>query len=71
MKHTIRKCFECGSDFYYEVSPMEGLCTNCSSELYNYDNCEHQFEEGRCVKCYWDGSVSEYVKNLNSVNPKS
>ena len=31
--------------------------------FYGYPNCNHVFENGRCVLCYWDGNKSDYLKN--------
>ena len=59
-------CAECGSEFYLQASKMKSLCPECSHILYGYENCKHHFEGGRCVKCFWDGSVSEYVKRIES-----
>ncbi len=64
---VIRKiniCDECKSEYYKDSSDMELLCPNCSSILYNYPNCSHKFENGRCIMCFWDGSVSLYLERL-------
>lgn len=55
---NIKTCYECGSQFLKSSSNMMGLCPECSFELYGYENCEHIFKNGRCNKCYWDGSRS-------------
>jgi predicted RNA-binding Zn-ribbon protein involved in translation (DUF1610 family) len=60
----IIMCDECGSQYYKESSKMTSLCPECSHILYDLENCEHIFENGRCIKCYWDGRSSEYIKNL-------
>ena len=57
-------CDECGSLFFKGTSKMEALCPECAHMLYGYPNCDHNFQNGRCVHCYWDGSKSEYVKKL-------
>ena len=44
---------------------MMGLCPECAHVLYGYPNCDHHFQDGRCVNCYWDGSKSVYIKKLN------
>lgn len=61
---TTKNCIECGSLYYIKASIMEMLCPECAHYFYGYDNCKHQFENGRCKICYWDGSTSEYVKKL-------
>lgn len=63
-KEKTRTCDECGSLFYRAVSEMEALCPACAHVLYDYEPCEHEFVDGRCAKCYWDGSESVFVKNL-------
>ena len=60
----IKVCDECKSEYYAGTSKMKNLCPECSHILYGYDNCDHQFSDGRCIKCFWNGSVSEYVKTL-------
>jgi len=62
MHQSIAICDECGSEYYQDTSKMSNLCPECSSILYGYDNCVHKFEDGRCVKCFWDGSISDYIK---------
>lgn len=56
-------CSECKSDFYVATSEMKNVCPECAFYLYGYKNCNHQFENGRCVNCYWDGNRSNYIKN--------
>ena len=58
-------CDECGSLFFKGSSQMMGLCPECAHVLYGYPNCDHHFQDGRCVNCYWDGSKSVYIKKLN------
>ena len=58
-------CNECGSLFFKGSSQMTGLCPECAHVLYGYPNCDHHFQDGRCVNCYWDGSKSEYIKKQN------
>ncbi len=57
-------CEECGSAFIKGASKMAGLCPECSHYIYGYPNCNHVFENGRCVVCGWDGSESEFIKGL-------
>ena len=63
-KKGIKICDECGSEFLVGSSKMMGLCPECASVLYGYENCKHIFHQGRCVKCLWKGNKSEYVKRL-------
>ncbi len=62
-KRPVVFCSECGSVYYADASKMMSLCPQCASVLYGYKNCDHEFENGRCVKCFWDGSTSDYLKN--------
>ncbi|MGD2134311.1 MAG: hypothetical protein PVI23_16090 [Maricaulaceae bacterium] len=55
-------CDECGSGFIRAASPMTGLCAECAHQLYGHSPCAHAFENGRCSKCGWDGSTSDYLK---------
>lgn len=65
MEEKSRKvCDECGSQYYSATSRMDKLCPECSHQLYGYPPCEHFLEDGRCTKCYWDGSDSDYLKRL-------
>ncbi len=57
-------CDECESKFYRISSEMSSLCPECANALYGYQACKHEFDYGRCLKCYWDGSTSTYIKNL-------
>jgi predicted RNA-binding Zn-ribbon protein involved in translation (DUF1610 family) len=61
--HLIKECDECGSTYYSDTSKMDTLCPECSHQLYSHEPCIHDFEEGRCLKCYWDGSVSDYLQS--------
>ncbi len=65
-----KTCDECNSLYFDASSPMEALCPECSHWLYGYDRCEHEFETesqsspgGRCRKCFWDGTVTAFVRN--------
>jgi predicted RNA-binding Zn-ribbon protein involved in translation (DUF1610 family) len=60
----IKVCDECKSEYYARTSKMKNLCPECSHVLYGYKNCDHQFINGRCVKCFWNGSASEYIEKL-------
>jgi len=65
---NIGICDECGSEYFQSASKMEALCPECSHFLYGYENCIHNFKNGRCLNCFWDGSASDYIKHLkNSV----
>ncbi|RZJ99752.1 MAG: hypothetical protein EOO46_22055 [Flavobacterium sp.] len=61
----INVCDECGSEYYLQTSQMTSLCPNCSQLLYGYDNCLHQFEDGRCVKCYWNGDTTKFLNDMH------
>jgi predicted RNA-binding Zn-ribbon protein involved in translation (DUF1610 family) len=58
----VEECDECGSMYFPEISRMDKLCPECSHMLYGYTPCLHTFADGRCSKCHWDGSVSEFCK---------
>lgn len=58
-------CDECGSAFLQARSRMEKLCPECAHILYDYPKCDHVFEGGKCIYCYWDGKQSEYIKSRN------
>ena len=64
MKEGLKICDECESEYLGESSPMMNLCPNCSHFLYGYENCNHRFENDRCVYCHWNGNISEYVAKL-------
>ena len=57
-------CTECGSKFLKSKSEMKEVCPECSSILYGCENCKHIFQNGKCIKCLWDGSRSDYIKLL-------
>lgn len=61
-------CDECNSEFFEGTSKMENLCPECCNILYGYPNCEHYFENGRCIKCNWNGNQSDYIKKLKENN---
>jgi hypothetical protein len=59
-----RDCDECGSDYFADTSQMARLCPECAHLLYGYPNCDHSFADGRCAKCHWDGSRSDFIRQL-------
>lgn len=60
----INTCCECESEFLTAASKMKELCPECASVIYGYENCNHIFKDGKCVKCLWNGNRSEYIKSL-------
>ena len=62
-------CNECGSDYLSDRSPMASLCPECAHWLYGYPPCAHEFVNGRCSQCGWDGAVSAYVLELRRKRP--
>lgn len=62
MKSKIRTCTERHSYYLTTVSKMRNLCTECSHQIYGYDNCEHEFKDGKYIKCLWNGGSSNYLK---------
>ncbi|MBX2843416.1 MAG: hypothetical protein KTR26_16715 [Flammeovirgaceae bacterium] len=65
MDREIRVCVECRSEYFVDSSRMAELCPECACHLYGYENCDHKFENGRCINCYWNGNSSDYIKNNN------
>jgi len=61
-KSETAYCDECGSIYLKSASKMKCLCPECSHILYGYENCKHEFINGRCSKCLWDGSSSKYIR---------
>lgn len=61
---NISACDECDSEYYSDTSQMTNLCPECSHVLYCYENCQHEFANGRCIKCFWNGNSSDYIKGL-------
>lgn len=61
-----RCCDECGSEYFAASSRMSSLCPECAHWLYGYPRCPHEFANGQCSKCGWDGSVSAYLRTLQS-----
>jgi len=65
MEKEIKICDECNSEYYSVTSKMNQICPECSSVIYDYENCKHVLgENNRCFICYWDGSSSDYTKNI-------
>ena len=62
----MRCCEECGSAYRAATSQMASLCPECAHWLYGYPPCCHEFAAGRCTRCGWNGSVSEYLRQLQS-----
>ena len=57
-------CSECGSKYIAASSKMKAMCPECASILYGYENCDHVFKDGRCIKCFWDRSRSVYIQRI-------
>lgn len=64
-----RTCDECASRYRTQASKMAALCPECAHWIYGNDNCEHDMRDGRCTRCDWDGSVSQYVAKLRGDRP--
>lgn len=62
----IETCDECKSELYKDSSLMQNLCPECSNILYGYKNCEHEFTNQRCIKCYWNGNSNDYLDKIKS-----
>lgn len=60
----LKTCDECGSLYFADTSRMDSLCPECAHLLYGYEPCVHTFVNGRCSRCHWDGSVSDYGRKL-------
>ncbi len=65
-EEDIRNCNECGSPFLKERSSMLTVCPECSYQIYGYPNCDHEFENGICKHCLWNGNRSKYLKKRDS-----
>lgn len=61
---STKTCDECGSPFFAAASEMDGLCPECAHHLYGYVNCQHAWANDRCTKCRWNGSRSEFIREL-------
>lgn len=66
--NELQTCEECKSEYFAHASKLSNLCPQCSHILYGYNNCDHEFENDRCKKCYWNGNASDYIKSLKKVN---
>lgn len=69
-ERPTKACDECGSLYFLETSQMDALCPECAHLLYGYPACDHAFLAGRCTKCHWDGSVSDYCRKLKREGAK-
>ena len=63
MSTSKQKCDECGSQYLHEQSKMASLYPNCAHFLYDYPNCTHEFRNGRCQKCNWNGTITNFVRS--------
>jgi len=70
LEKELQTCTECKSSYFADTSKMAALCPECSHVLHGYPNCEHVFVDGRCSKCFWDASVSDYCKRLKEATMK-
>ncbi|QHI36606.1 hypothetical protein IMCC3317_19690 [Kordia antarctica] len=70
MNKEINTCNTCGSEFYTKTSKMKNICPECAHQIYNRHRCFHKFEDGRCIKCYWNGKTSAYALKLKKQNRK-
>ena len=61
---SLNTCDECNSKYYSDTSQMSNLCPECAHILYGCRNCEHQFENGRCIFCFWNGNTTGYINKL-------
>lgn len=66
MNREIKICDECESEYYADTSEMRKLCPDCSHYLYGYPNCKHEFNSGRCTKCFWNGESTNFILGLKS-----
>ena len=66
MIDSKKKCNECGSLIYISASKMKSLCPECAHYLYGYESCNHEMKDGHCIKCYWDGSTSNYIEFIKN-----
>lgn len=64
LKREEAECTECYSPYYVNSSHMGTLCPECSYWLYGYKNCDHQFENGNCITCGWNGNRSDYILGI-------
>ena len=59
-------CAECQSEYFSDSSVMQALCPDCAHWLYGHANCRHQFDNGRFIFCYWNGTSSDYIMKLKT-----
>lgn len=59
-------CDECGSAYEQSSSQMSSVCPECAHYIYGYENCAHEFSNGQCNKCKWDGSTTPYIESIKS-----
>lgn len=64
-------CDECGSEYYSDTSKIARLCPHCAHFLYGYDNCNHYFNNGRCINCFWNGNIADQLKKVSSRHNKT
>lgn len=64
MIRTIQLCEECKSNYFLGTSEMAEMCAECSHILSGYPECKHEFDNGSCLKCGWDGSRSKLIAYL-------
>jgi hypothetical protein len=62
----FQSCMECESNYLISSSKMGGLCPDCAHWLYGYENCAHDFKNGSCRLCHWNGKTSSYVLRLRT-----
>ncbi|THU38123.1 hypothetical protein FAM09_15680 [Niastella caeni] len=60
----------CGTNPLQKFTSIYILFTWCLPPflLFGYKNCEHEFDNGRCIKCFWNGKESEYIHKLKNRN---
>jgi hypothetical protein len=61
VSRATEQCDECASLYFRDSSGLAALCPECAHQLYDHPRCDHDFERGRCLRCFWDGAVSEYL----------
>lgn len=68
-QRNINACDECNCRYYSDSYKMTNLCPECAHILYGHENCKHEFKNGLCIKCFWDGNVSNYIQKLKDKQP--
>ena len=66
LARPTKTCDECGSRYFADTSQMAALCPECAHYLYGYPTCPHVLENGRCLRCYWDGSSTSFISTLKA-----